>query len=727
IISEVLGVSTQQVYSAARAHCFGLKWITKGQVGHALLLSESGEQEICINIRKMMAINNAPGSDKIREMIDEQRHIEQKMAIERAYAMGMYSLGDNFDKFIEPASDSYVYGLLSTNNLTLAQPSRLTTDRSDAGTQSNIQYYFKETYTEDIAKIYRAIAIGNEVNLDFDIECLVCKEVGAKRAPATTKENAPGHISIVITIMADGPSPPPFFILGGILNVPKYLQVLIEQTGVGIVANGSRWMTKDVMRIFARFLRDWVRKMRKLGHFKKNEQILFFMDAYTSRDDLEAVITLAWQRITLLTLPAAITHIIQHVDRVISREFRRCFRKLLRRFAEHARNEIIGGKLSTATKKELIVQAAYDACQQSCVATNRWTAFYSTGLWPRSSQKACQSRYVIDDSAAPRHQEGRKTSRKTASARNLTKELCPDKIKRKRSPQEVQNGNKIRRLNSEESRSQERVSKQLQEEKNNDVDSAEWEDLGNESSEEYFETKLGKSAKNRRDYAYFPTQEKIITRSGGEQRKCNDFVEENSILGQISAQELIKSKKTAKQSGKAITESTKSEKDAVSEQSTIFKDNNQEKEKSGKFESFKQKISITLTLEEMKLELSGLERSIINNRENGNCYFMAVSHQLYGTNKLHRQIRVMAVKELIENKEKYQEEFDDSESLKEYADKMICDGEFADARINLPMCQSQKVNLRIYLGENHFETFNINAQKWVEIAYVDRIHYVSVV
>ncbi|KAA6313774.1 MAG: hypothetical protein EZS28_055698, partial [Streblomastix strix] len=147
IISEVLGVSTQQVYSAARAYCFGLKWITKGQVGHALLLSESGEQEICVYIRKMMAINNAPGSDKIREMIDEQRHIEQKMAIERAYAMGMYSLGDNFDKFIEPASDSYVYGLLSKNNLTLAQPSRLTTDRSDAGTQSNIQYYFKETYT----------------------------------------------------------------------------------------------------------------------------------------------------------------------------------------------------------------------------------------------------------------------------------------------------------------------------------------------------------------------------------------------------------------------------------------------------------------------------------------------------------------------------------------------------------------------------------------------------
>ncbi|KAA6395597.1 MAG: hypothetical protein EZS28_008876, partial [Streblomastix strix] len=31
IISEVLGVSTQQIYSAARAHCLGLKWITKGQ------------------------------------------------------------------------------------------------------------------------------------------------------------------------------------------------------------------------------------------------------------------------------------------------------------------------------------------------------------------------------------------------------------------------------------------------------------------------------------------------------------------------------------------------------------------------------------------------------------------------------------------------------------------------------------------------------------------------
>ncbi|KAA6387100.1 MAG: hypothetical protein EZS28_017377 [Streblomastix strix] len=138
-------------------------------------------------------------------------------------------------------------------------------------------------------------------------------------------------------------------------------------------------------------------------------------------------------------------------------------------------------------------------------------------------------------------------------------------------------------------------------------------------------------------------------------------------------------------------------------------------------------IGTTLTLEEMKLKLSGLERSLINNRGNENCYFMAVSHQLYGTFKLHLQIKVMAEKELIENKEKYQEEFGDSKSLKKYVDKMICDDEFADARINLPMCQSQKVNLRTYLGYNHFETININAQKWVEITYVDRIHYVSVV
>ncbi|KAA6371151.1 MAG: hypothetical protein EZS28_033321 [Streblomastix strix] len=52
IISEKLGVSTQQVYSAARTHCFGLKWITNGQVGHGLLLSESGEQEICVIFAK---------------------------------------------------------------------------------------------------------------------------------------------------------------------------------------------------------------------------------------------------------------------------------------------------------------------------------------------------------------------------------------------------------------------------------------------------------------------------------------------------------------------------------------------------------------------------------------------------------------------------------------------------------------------------------------------------
>lgn len=79
------------------------------------------------------------------------------------------------------------------------------------------------------------------------------------------------------------------------------------------------------------------------------------MHIHTSRDDLEAVTTLAEERITMLTFPSAITHIIQPVDRVIAREFRRCFRKLLRRLAERARNEIIGGKLSTATKRELII------------------------------------------------------------------------------------------------------------------------------------------------------------------------------------------------------------------------------------------------------------------------------------------------------------------------------------------------------------------------------------
>ncbi|KAA6389867.1 MAG: hypothetical protein EZS28_014607 [Streblomastix strix] len=658
IISEDLGISTQQVYSTARAHCFGLKWIIKSQVGHALLLSESGEQEICINIRKIMAINNASGSYKIRGMIDEYRYIKQKLLLNEHMPW--------------PASDSYVQGLLLKNNLTLAQPSRLTTDRND-----------------------EVIRNDDEVNLDFDIGCLVCKEVGAKRTPATTKENASGQISTVITIMTDGPSPSQFFILGSTPNVPKYLQVLIEYTGVGTIANRSGWMIKDVMRIFARILRDWVRKMRKLRHFKKNEQILFFMRSYTSRDDLDAVTTLAEERITLITFPEAIAHIILPVDRIIAREFRKCFRKLLHRFAERARNEIISCKLSTAIKRELIVQAAFDAYQQSIVATSRWTEFFSTSLWPRSSLIACQSRFVIDDSAAPRHPEGRKTSRKTASARSLTKELCPDKIKRKRSPQEVQNGSKIRRLNSAEQRSQECVSKQLQEEKNNDVDSTEWEDLGNEGSEEYMGTKLGKFAMDRRDYAYFPTQEKRILCSGGEQRKCDDNVEENSILRQISAQQLIKSKKTVIRRGKTTIESTKFENEAVSEQITISKDNNQEKKKQSK--------------------------------ENGNCYFMAVSHQLYETNKLHRQLRVTAVKELIESKEKYQEEFEDSESLKEYTEKTNCEGEFADARINLPICQSQKVNLRNYLGNNHFETIYINVQKQVEIAYVDRINYVSVV
>lgn len=53
----------------------------------------------------------------------------------------------------------------------------------------------------------------------------------------------------------------------------------------------------------------------------------------------------------------------------------------------------------------------------------------------------------------------------------------------------------------------------------------------------------------------------------------------------------------------------------------------------------------------------------------------------------------MAVNELIQNKGKYQDKFNDNESLEKYAEKMRSDGEFAATKINILMCQSQKVNL----------------------------------
>ncbi|KAA6403237.1 MAG: hypothetical protein EZS28_001233 [Streblomastix strix] len=138
------------------------------------------------------------------------------------------------------------------------------------------------------------------------------------------------------------------------------------------------------------------------------------------------------------------------------------------------------------------------------------------------------------------------------------------------------------------------------------------------------------------------------------------------------------------------------------------------------------KLASSLSFEEMQEELVSHDTVLFNNRGDGNCFYMSISNQLHGTNKMHGAIRQAAVKELIENRLIYEDDFDE-ETLDQYARNQSQERDYADARIYLPTCRDFNINLRVYLGAGKVETTDIGSTRWVEIAYVNGNHYVSVI
>ncbi|KAA6370036.1 MAG: hypothetical protein EZS28_034437 [Streblomastix strix] len=138
------------------------------------------------------------------------------------------------------------------------------------------------------------------------------------------------------------------------------------------------------------------------------------------------------------------------------------------------------------------------------------------------------------------------------------------------------------------------------------------------------------------------------------------------------------------------------------------------------------KIRSTISFKKMQEELFNYDRVLLCNRGDGNCIYRSIDHQHHGTNKMHGTIRQAAVKEFIENRLMYDDDFN-QETLEQYARKQSQDGEYAEARIYLHTCYALNINLRVHLGAGKEEIADIESDQWAEIAYVNRNHYVIVI
>ena len=131
--------------------------------------------------------------------------------------------------------------------------------------------------------------------------------------------------------------------------------------------------------------------------------------------------------------------------------------------------------------------------------------------------------------------------------------------------------------------------------------------------------------------------------------------------------------------------------------------------------------------------LAHIGRKPENITGDGNCFFRSVSHQLYGTENRHPQIRALAIQHLINCPEHFVE-YNTDQSWLQYIKNMSTLGTWADHIIIQAVANAN--NLRINITEsapNFSESTTVSSiytgsetqQRNIYIGHLDELHYVS--
>ena len=114
----------------------------------------------------------------------------------------------------------------------------------------------------------------------------------------------------------------------------------------------------------------------------------------------------------------------------------------------------------------------------------------------------------------------------------------------------------------------------------------------------------------------------------------------------------------------------------------------------------------------------------------GDCFFKAVSHQIYGEH-YHMDVRTVGVQYIANNPERFIESNTDH-SWATYLTNMYCQGTWCDALIVQAVADAMNLTIRITESNEGFAAINVihpihagNDPTIINIGHVDEVHYVS--
>lgn len=145
--------------------------------------------------------------------------------------------------------------------------------------------------------------------------------------------------------------------------------------------------------------------------------------------------------------------------------------------------------------------------------------------------------------------------------------------------------------------------------------------------------------------------------------------------------------------------------------------------------STSQHDSNELDLPSFSRHLHSVGLTIRDVANDGNCFFRAVSDQLYGTEQSHQKLRQRACDYMIRHKESFHHFVDDEQSFDDYVNKMRTDGIWADHLELQAISMACKVNIRVHQsGKPSYDIKNHRSRNSpvIHLSYHFGEHYASV-
>ncbi|KAA6398867.1 MAG: hypothetical protein EZS28_005609 [Streblomastix strix] len=378
--------------------------------------------------------------DDISERFLNARRQELSVALVRSQQLRLTGLIKQFRLKAVPPSIEYVRLFARNHNIMFNTNQGIDPNRLSAQCASNIHNWFATIYTPDFLVGVRERGIFNmdEISLSFEGKDRVAKERGTRRGPQKPIAKLGKHLTFCPTISAGVRYLPPLIILSNLTRVPKNLVQFIESNQITISISNSGFINEEIFFTWIQNFANWIQELRNQNYLNAQEPVLLLLDGHYSRNHPGVQDILERANIRAITLPGALTQIIQPLDVAVFRSFRACYKKLMRqRLNEfkktlHLRDII---KINESLKRELSIQCAIDSFQQCSTQQTRSNGFRITGIYPRDEQMPIHQEQIRQDYSNPEFPEGRHPSNQQASCKVIA---GPQKRKRNNSEVETE-------------------------------------------------------------------------------------------------------------------------------------------------------------------------------------------------------------------------------------------------------------------------------------------------